>query len=67
LGGDVGTRDIARGKHIATAIECGSVFINDSIRSDPRLPFGGSKESGYGREFRIKAQKNSSYQTIAVS
>jgi hypothetical protein len=36
LGGGVVTRDIARGEHVAT----GSVFINDNVRSDPRLPFG---------------------------
>jgi succinate-semialdehyde dehydrogenase/glutarate-semialdehyde dehydrogenase len=49
LGGGVVPRDIARAKHVATAIECGSVFINDNIRSDPRLPLSKSKESGYRR------------------
>jgi succinate-semialdehyde dehydrogenase / glutarate-semialdehyde dehydrogenase len=51
LGGGVITRDLARGERIAgEMIESGCVFVNDAVRSDPRLPFGGVKESGYGRE-----------------
>jgi succinate-semialdehyde dehydrogenase/glutarate-semialdehyde dehydrogenase len=51
LGGGVITRDVARGERIAAdLIESGCVFVNDAVRSDPRLPFGGIKESGYGRE-----------------
>jgi succinate-semialdehyde dehydrogenase/glutarate-semialdehyde dehydrogenase len=51
LGGGVITRDLARGEQIAAErIESGSVFVNDVVRSDPRLPFGGVKESGYERE-----------------
>jgi succinate-semialdehyde dehydrogenase/glutarate-semialdehyde dehydrogenase len=51
LGGAVITRDIARGERIAAErIESGCVFVNEAVRSDPRLPFGGVKESGYGRE-----------------
>jgi succinate-semialdehyde dehydrogenase/glutarate-semialdehyde dehydrogenase len=51
LGGGVITRDVARGERIAAdLIESGSVFVNDAVRSDVRLPFGGVKESGYGRE-----------------
>jgi succinate-semialdehyde dehydrogenase / glutarate-semialdehyde dehydrogenase len=51
LGAAVITRDLARGERIAAeAIESGCVFVNDSVRSDPRLPFGGVKDSGYGRE-----------------
>jgi len=51
LGGGVFTRDLQRGERIAVEqVEAGSVFVNEAVRSDPRLPFGGVKESGYGRE-----------------
>lgn len=51
LGAAVFTSDTARGERIAAKqLEAGSCFVNASVRSDPRLPFGGIKESGYGRE-----------------
>jgi succinate-semialdehyde dehydrogenase/glutarate-semialdehyde dehydrogenase len=51
LGAAVFTRDAARGERIAAAgLEAGSCFVNSFVKSDPRLPFGGIKESGYGRE-----------------
>ncbi len=51
LGAAVFTRDKQRGEALAgTALEAGSCFVNALVRSDPRLPFGGVKESGYGRE-----------------
>jgi len=51
LGAGILTRDIRHGERIAAErIESGCVFVNDAVRSDQRLPFGGVKESGYGRE-----------------
>lgn len=51
LGGGVFTRDLKRGEHIATdLIETGTCFVNQFVSSDPRLPFGGIKHSGFGRE-----------------
>jgi succinate-semialdehyde dehydrogenase/glutarate-semialdehyde dehydrogenase len=53
LGGSVWTRDSARGERIARQLECGCAFVNGRVKSDPRLPFGGVKHSGYGRELSI--------------
>jgi succinate-semialdehyde dehydrogenase/glutarate-semialdehyde dehydrogenase len=50
LGGSVWTADSARGEAIAGQLECGAAFVNAVVKSDPRLPFGGSKRSGFGRE-----------------
>jgi len=50
LGGSVWTQDIARGEQFARQMQCGSAFVNGMVKSDPRLPFGGIKASGYGRE-----------------
>ena len=51
LGAAIFTRDIERGEQIARdRLEAGSCFVNALVKSDPRLPFGGIKESGYGRE-----------------
>ena len=51
LGAAVFTRDVARGERIAAEeLEAGACFVNSFVKSDPRLPFGGIKDSGYGRE-----------------
>ena len=50
LGGSVITKDVERGKRIARQIDTGMVFINQSTWTAPDLPFGGVKNSGYGRE-----------------
>lgn len=50
LGANVWTRDDVNGERLARRLESGQVFINGMVASDPRLPFGGTKHSGYGRE-----------------
>jgi succinate-semialdehyde dehydrogenase/glutarate-semialdehyde dehydrogenase len=50
LGGSVFTQNIERGKRVASRIDTGMMFINCAASSSPELPFGGVKNSGYGRE-----------------
>ena len=50
LGGSVCTSDPEKGEAFARALHCGQAFVNGMVKSDPRLPFGGIKASGYGRE-----------------
>jgi succinate-semialdehyde dehydrogenase/glutarate-semialdehyde dehydrogenase len=50
LGFSLWTRDIAAAEKLAPRVEAGAVFVNGIVASDPRLPFGGVKKSGYGRE-----------------
>jgi succinate-semialdehyde dehydrogenase / glutarate-semialdehyde dehydrogenase len=68
LGAAMFTRDTELGKQLARRIEAGNVFINGMVASDPRLPFGGVKRSGYGRElssFGIREFVN--IQTVVVT
>jgi len=50
LGASIWTQDIKKAEEFARKIEVGIIYINDTVRSDPRMPFGGVKESGIGRE-----------------
>ena len=55
LGAGVFTRDIKRGEHIAAKkLQAGTCVVNTFVASDPRLPFGGIKDSGYGRELAVE-------------
>jgi len=57
----VWTADLARGEDLARRLECGAAFVNSIVKSDPRLPFGGVKDSGLGRElawFGLRAFTN---------
>jgi acyl-CoA reductase-like NAD-dependent aldehyde dehydrogenase len=53
LGFSIWTRDTAVAERLAAQVEAGAVFINGMVASDPRLPFGGIKKSGYGRELSV--------------
>mgnify|MGYP006273230693 CR=1 FL=1 len=53
LGGSVWTEDRAKGEQVARRLDVGCAFVNSLTKSDPRLPFGGIKESGYGRELSV--------------
>lgn len=50
LGGSIWTGDSKRGERLARLMQSGSTFVNGMVKSDPRLPFGGIKNSGFGRE-----------------
>ncbi len=50
LGASIWTRDAAKGERLARSVQTGQAFVNAIVKSDPRLPFGGIKASGYGRE-----------------
>ena len=53
LGGSVCTGNPEKGEAFARAMHCGQAFVNGMVKSDPRLPFGGIKASGYGRELAL--------------
>lgn len=66
LGGSVWTRDIDRGRKLASAIETGMVFINSQSDTSAELPFGGVKRSGYGRELADLGIKEFANQKLVV-
>jgi succinate-semialdehyde dehydrogenase/glutarate-semialdehyde dehydrogenase len=67
LGGSVWTRDNARGERFARRMACGCAFVNGIVKSDPRLPFGGIGDSGYGRELsRLGIREFVNQQTIWI-
>jgi succinate-semialdehyde dehydrogenase/glutarate-semialdehyde dehydrogenase len=53
LGGSLWTRDVKKGERLARQLQSGASFVNGLVKSDPRLPFGGIKASGYGRELSV--------------
>lgn len=57
LGASIWTSDPSRGEALAPKIDAGNVFVNEQVKSDPRLPFGGVKDSGFGRELSIEGAR----------
>ena len=67
LGSSVWTADVERGRRLAERVEAGMVFVNGMVASDARLPFGGVKKSGYGRELSTYGIKEfTNIQTIWI-
>ncbi|WP_238784150.1 aldehyde dehydrogenase family protein [Blattabacterium cuenoti] len=67
LGTSIWTKDLEKAEKIARKINTGMVFINETVKSDPRFPFGGVKKSGYGRELSFLSIKEfSNWKTIII-
>jgi succinate-semialdehyde dehydrogenase / glutarate-semialdehyde dehydrogenase len=68
LGFSIWTRDASAAEELAARVEAGAVFVNGMVASDPRLPFGGVKKSGYGRELSsFGVHEFANIQTVVVS
>ncbi|WP_185864950.1 aldehyde dehydrogenase family protein [Blattabacterium cuenoti] len=67
LGASIWTSDINKAKSLSKDIDTGMIFINQIVKSDPRIPFGGIKKSGYGRELSIYSIKEfSNWKTMVI-
>lgn len=67
LGASIWSQDLERATNLARKVQSGAVFVNDMTKSDPRLPFGGIKKSGYGRELSyLGIREFTNIQTIWV-
>lgn len=67
LGGSVWSRDIDQAKHVASKMECGSVWINKHGAIQPNAPFGGTKSSGFGVEFSEEGMQEYTDQQVVFS
>jgi succinate-semialdehyde dehydrogenase/glutarate-semialdehyde dehydrogenase len=68
LGASIWTRDLDLARGLAARVEAGMVFVNGLVASDPRLPFGGVKKSGHGRELSIFGVREfANLQTVCVA
>jgi succinate-semialdehyde dehydrogenase/glutarate-semialdehyde dehydrogenase len=67
LGASIWSQDVARAKELARHVEAGNVYINTMVASNPRLPFGGVKASGWGRELsRFGVRELVNIKTVGV-
>ena len=57
LGASIWTRDVSKAKRVAQQVQAGAVFINSIVKSDARVPFGGTKNSGFGKELALAGIK----------
>jgi succinate-semialdehyde dehydrogenase/glutarate-semialdehyde dehydrogenase len=68
LGASAWTRDATEQRRLIGGLECGAIFVNAMVASDPRLPFGGIKHSGYGRELSAAGMREfMNAKTVVIS
>ncbi|WP_341651385.1 aldehyde dehydrogenase family protein [Blattabacterium cuenoti] len=67
LGTSIWTKDLEKAEEISSKIDTGMIFINEVVKSDPRFPFGGVKQSGYGRELSsLSIKEFSNWKTVMI-